>query len=78
MEVDIKRRDIKHRPGGSDMAALNLNALFFNHEISFCKVYNAESKDRLVKLLFSNRISFSAPFSLHIFQFLDEGNDDIY
>lgn len=40
------------------MAALNLNALFFNHEISFCKVYNAESKDKLEKLLVSNRISF--------------------
>ena len=40
------------------MAALNLNALFFNHEISFCKVYNAESKDQLEKLLVSNRISF--------------------
>ena len=40
------------------MAALNFNALFFNHEISFCKVYNAESKDQLEKLLFSNRISF--------------------
>ena len=40
------------------MAALNFNALFFNHEISFCKVYNAESKDQLEKLLVSNRISF--------------------
>lgn len=40
------------------MAALNLNALFFNHEISFCKVYNMESKDKLEKLLVSNRISF--------------------
>lgn len=40
------------------MAALNLNALFFNHEISFCKVYNVESKDKLEKLLVSNRISF--------------------
>ena len=37
------------------MAALNFNALFFNHEISFCKVYNVESKE---KLLVSNRISF--------------------
>lgn len=40
------------------MAALNFNALFFNHEISFCKVYNAESKDQLEKLFVSNRISF--------------------
>lgn len=40
------------------MAALNLNALFFNHEISFCKVYNVESKDQLEKLFVSNRISF--------------------
>ncbi len=40
------------------MAALNFNALFFNHEISFCKVYNVESKDKLEKLLVSNRISF--------------------
>lgn len=40
------------------MAALNLNALFFNHEISFCKVYNMESKDQLEKLFVSNRISF--------------------
>jgi hypothetical protein len=44
--------------GGGDMAALNFNALFFNHEISFCKVYNVESKDKLEKLLVSNRISF--------------------
>ncbi len=40
------------------MAALNLNALFFNHEISFCKVYNVESKDQVEKLFVSNRISF--------------------
>lgn len=40
------------------MAALNLNALFFNHEISFCKVYNVESKDKLAKLFVTNRISF--------------------
>ena len=40
------------------MAALNFNALFFNHEISYCKVYNVESKDKLEKLLVSNRISF--------------------
>ena len=40
------------------MAALNFNALFFNHEISFCKVYNVESKDKMEKLLVSNRISF--------------------
>lgn len=40
------------------MAALNFNALFFNHEISFCKVYNVERKDKLEKLLVSNRISF--------------------
>ena len=40
------------------MAALNLNSVFFNHEISFCKVYNAESRDKLQKLLVSNRISF--------------------
>ena len=40
------------------MAALNLKSLFFNHEISFCKVYNVESKDKLEKLFVSNRISF--------------------
>lgn len=40
------------------MAALNLNALFFNHEISFCEVYNVKSKDELARLLISNRISF--------------------
>lgn len=40
------------------MAALDLNSVFFNHEISFCKVYNAESKDKLQKLFISNRISF--------------------
>ncbi len=44
--------------GGGDMAALNLNSLFFNHEISFCKVYNMESKDKLQKLFVSNHISF--------------------
>ena len=40
------------------MAALNFNALFFNHEIPFCKVYGMESKDKLEKLLVTNRISF--------------------
>ncbi len=40
------------------MAALNLNALFFNHEIPFCKVYGIESKDKLAKLLVMNHISF--------------------
>ena len=40
------------------MAALNFNALFFNHEIPFCKVYGMESKDKLAKLLIRNRISF--------------------
>ncbi len=60
MKVDIKliATGENARLGGSDMAALNLNALFFNHEISFCKVYNAESKDKLEKLFVSNRISF--------------------
>ncbi|MEZ3506185.1 MAG: hypothetical protein K1W10_04435 [Lachnospiraceae bacterium] len=40
------------------MAALNFNALFFNHEIPFCKVYDIEDKDKLAKLLVTNRISF--------------------
>lgn len=40
------------------MSALNFNALFFNHEIPFCKVYGIESKDKLAKLLVTNRISF--------------------
>ena len=40
------------------MAAINFNAVFFNHEIPFCKVYGTESKDRLIKLLIMNRISF--------------------
>ncbi|MCD7724181.1 MAG: hypothetical protein LUI12_01280 [Clostridiales bacterium] len=40
------------------MAAMDFNELFFNHEIPFCKVYSVESKDKLEKLLLSNRISF--------------------
>lgn len=40
------------------MEAINFNALFFNHEIPFCKVYSMESKDKLEKLLVTNRISF--------------------
>ncbi|MBO5473660.1 MAG: hypothetical protein J6A08_07740 [Lachnospiraceae bacterium] len=40
------------------MAAIDFNELFFNHEIPFCKVYSMESKDKLEKLLLSNRISF--------------------
>lgn len=40
------------------MAAMNFNPVFFNHEIPFCKVYSQESKDKLEKLLLSNRISF--------------------
>lgn len=40
------------------MDAINFNALFFNHEIPFCKVYSEESKDKLQKLLVTNRISF--------------------
>ncbi len=47
------------------MAALNLNALFFYHYISFCKVYNEESKDQLEKLLVSNRISFFVEWQEH-------------
>jgi len=38
--------------------AIRFNALFFNHEIPFCKVYSVESKDKLEKLLLTNRISF--------------------
>ena len=49
------------------MAALNFNALFFNHEISFCKVYNAESKDQLEKLFVSNRISFFVEWQGSVF-----------
>lgn len=40
------------------MEAINFNALFFNHEIPFCKVYGMESKDKVEKLLVTNRISF--------------------
>lgn len=40
------------------MEAISFNALFFNHEIPFCKVYSVESKDQLAKLLITNRISF--------------------
>lgn len=40
------------------MEAINFNALFFNHEIPFCKVYSMESKDKLQKLFLTNRISF--------------------
>lgn len=40
------------------MEAINFNAVFFNHEIPFCKVYSIESKDKLEKLLVNNRISF--------------------
>ena len=40
------------------MEAIRFNALFFNHEIRFCKVYSVESKDKLEKLLLTNRISF--------------------
>ncbi len=40
------------------MEAISFNALFFNHEIPFCKVYSVESKDQLEKLLVRNRISF--------------------
>ena len=40
------------------MAAIDVRELFFNHEIPFCKVYSMESKDKLEKLLLSNRISF--------------------
>lgn len=40
------------------MAAIDFNAVFFNHEIPFCKVYSMESKDKLEKLLVTNRISF--------------------
>ena len=40
------------------MEPINFNALFFNHEIPFCTVYSVESKDKLEKLLITNRISF--------------------
>lgn len=40
------------------MEAIKFNALFFNHEIPFCKVYSMESKDKLQRLFLTNRISF--------------------
>lgn len=40
------------------MEAINFNEVFFNHEIPFCKVYSVESKDKVQKLLVTNRISF--------------------
>lgn len=54
------------------MAALNLNALFFNHEIPFCKVYGIEGKDKLARLLVTNRISFFIEWPEH--RFWDERN----
>ncbi len=40
------------------MASIDIDSVYFNHEIPFCKVYSLESKDKLQKLLLSNRISF--------------------
>lgn len=40
------------------MASIDIDSMYFNHEIPFCKVYSLESKDKLQKLLLSNRISF--------------------
>lgn len=40
------------------MASIDIDSIYFNHEIPFCKVYSLESKDKLLKLLLSNRISF--------------------
>lgn len=40
------------------MEAMAFNSLFFNHEISFCKVYGMEGKEKLEKLFLKNGISF--------------------
>lgn len=40
------------------MEAMAFNSLFFNHEISFCKVYGMEEKEKLEKLFLKNGISF--------------------
>ena len=57
------------------MAALNFNALFFNHEIPFCKVYGMESKDKLEKLFLKNRISYFIEWQERSFLARLFGND---
>jgi len=41
------------------MAAMAFNSVFFNHEISFCKVYGVDEKEKLEKIFLKNGISFS-------------------
>ncbi|MBD5457280.1 MAG: hypothetical protein HDR27_01760 [Lachnospiraceae bacterium] len=38
---------------------MTFNSVFFNHEISFCKVYGVDEKEKLEKLFLKNGISFS-------------------
>lgn len=40
------------------MAALYMDNKVFNREVSFCKVYSMESKQKLEKLFLQNRISY--------------------
>ncbi len=40
------------------MASLSFDSIVFNREVSFCRGYSMESKDRLEKLFLENRISY--------------------
>jgi len=53
--------------GGGDMAALNFNALFFNHEISFCISFFVEwQEQRLWERFFRNVNGQKNVFTIHI------------
>ena len=40
------------------MTALSFDDKVFNREVSFCRVYSLESKEKLEKLFLRNRISY--------------------
>ncbi len=54
------------------MTSLTFDNQIFNREVSFCKVYSVDSKDKLEKLFLQNRISYfiewqDRPFMARLF-----------
>lgn len=49
------------------MASLIFDEQAFNREVSFCKVYSLDSKEKLEKLFLQNRISYFIEWQEHSF-----------
>ncbi len=47
------------------MASLNFDRQVYNREITFCKVYSLDSKERVEKIFLKNRISYFIEWQEH-------------